>query len=96
MKNNKRSYSNNYNSDYRRNDSRNRNEGPRVTGIVVEVKNGQFERAMRKFKKKVTEAGIIQEVKERRFFVKPSEVKRKARDAGKKRWKRKQKMSEWD
>jgi ribosomal protein S21 len=96
MKNNKRSYSNNYNSDYRRNDSRNRNEGPRVTGIAVEVKNGQFERAMRKFKKKVTEAGIIQEVKERRFFVKPSEVKRKARDAGKKRWKRKQKMSEWD
>ena len=96
MKNNKRNYSNNYNSDYRRNDSRNRNEGPRISGIAVEVKNGQFERAMRKFKKKVTEAGIIQEVKERRFFVKPSEIKRKARDAGKKRWKRKQKMSEWD
>jgi|TARA_Y200000002_G_C22600731_1_gene629404 ribosomal protein S21 len=96
MKNNKRNYSNNYNSDYRRNDSRNRNEGPRISGIAVEVKNGQFERAMRKFKKKVTEAGILQEVKERRFFVKPSEVKRKARDAGKKRWKRKQKMSEWD
>ncbi|OUU21137.1 MAG: 30S ribosomal protein S21 [Candidatus Endolissoclinum sp. TMED37] len=96
MKNNKRNYSNNYNSDYRRNDSRNRNEGPKISGIAVEVKNGQFERAMRKFKKKVTEAGILQEVKERRFFVKPSEVKRKARDAGKKRWKRKQKMSEWD
>lgn len=96
MKNNKRNYSNNYNSDYRRNDSRNRNDGPRISGIAVEVKNGQFERAMRKFKKKVTEAGILQEVKERRFFVKPSEVKRKARDAGKKRWKRKQKMSEWD
>ena len=96
MKNNKRNYSNNYNSDYRRNDSRNRNDGPRISGIAVEVKNGQFERAMRKFKKKVTEAGIIQEVKERRFFVKPSEIKRKARDAGKKRWKRKQKMSEWD
>ena len=96
MKNNKRNYSNNYNSDYRRNDSRNRNEGPRISGIAVEVKNGQFERAMRKFKKKVTEAGIIQEVKERRFFVKPSEIKRKARDAGKKRWTRKQKMSEWD
>ena len=96
MKNNKRNYSNNYNSDYRRNDSGNRNEGPKISGIAVEVKNGQFERAMRKFKKKVTEAGILQEVKERRFFVKPSEVKRKARDAGKKRWKRKQKMSEWD
>ena len=94
MKNNRRNF-NNYDRNDRR-DSRNRNEGPRVTGIAVEVKNGQFERAMRKFKKKVTEAGIIQEVKERRFFVKPSEIKRKARDAGKKRWKRKQKMSEWD
>lgn len=94
MKNNKRNF-NNYDRNDRR-DSRNRNDGPRISGIAVEVKNGQFERAMRKFKKKVTEAGIIQEVKERRFFVKPSEIKRKARDAGKKRWKRKQKMSEWD
>ena len=76
--NNKRNFSN-----YDRRDSRNRQEGPTVSGIAVEVKNGQFERAMRKFKKKVTEAGIIQEIKERRFFVKPSEVKRKARDAGK-------------
>ena len=50
---------------------------------------------MRKFKKKVTEAGIIQEVRERKFFVKPSEIKRKARDAGRKRWLRKQKMDEW-
>ena len=94
MKNNRRNF-NNYDRNDRR-DSRNRNDGPRISGIAVEVKNGQFERAMRKFKKKVTEAGIIQEVKERRFFVKPSEIKRKARDAGKKRWKRKQKMSEWD
>ena len=34
----------------------------RVSGIAVEVKNGQFERALRKFKKKVTDAGIIQEL----------------------------------
>ena len=95
MKNNNRRNFSNYDRNDRR-DSRNRQEGPRVSGIAVEVKNGQFERALRKFKKKVTEAGIIQEVKERRFFVKPSEIKRKVRDAGKKRWKRKQKMSEWD
>ena len=95
MKNNNRRNFNSYDRNDRR-DSRSRHEGPRVTGIAVEVKNGQFERAQRKFKKKGTEAGIIQEVKERRFFVKPSEIKRKARDAGKKRWKRKQKMSEWD
>lgn len=66
------------------------------SGLTVEVRNGNLERAIRKFKKKVTEAGIIQEVRERREFVKPSEKKRKAKDAGRKRWLRKQKMSEWN
>jgi|TARA_A200000159_G_C7304449_1_gene331694 small subunit ribosomal protein S21 len=85
MKNNRRNYNNN-----------SRDDGPRVSGIAVEVKNGQFERALRKFKKKVTDSGIIQEVRDRKHFVKPSEIKRKAKDAGKKRWKRKQRMSELD
>ena len=43
--------------------------GIRKSGIHVEVKNGQFERAMRKFKKKVTEAGIIQEVGNVNFLL---------------------------
>ena len=81
MKNNRRNYNN-------------RDDGPRVSGIAVEVKNGQVERALRKFKKKVTDAGIIQEIRDRKYFVKPSEIKRKAKDAGKKRWKRKQRMME--
>ena len=85
MKNNRRNYNNN-----------SRDDGPRVSGIAVEVKNGQFERALRKFKKKVTDSGIIQEVRDRKHFVKPSEIKRKANDAGKQRWKRKQRMSELD
>ena len=85
MKNKRRNYNNN-----------SRDDGPRVSGIAVEVKNGQFERALRKFKKKVTDSGIIQEVRDRKHFVKPSEIKRKAKDAGKKRWKRKQRMSELD
>ena len=79
----------------RRRWNNNNDFGIRKSGIQVEVKNGQSERAMRKFKKKVTEAGIIQEVRERKYFVKPSEIKRKARDAGRKRWLRKQKMDEW-
>ena len=62
MKNNRRNYNNN-----------SRDDGPRVSGIAVEVKNGQFERALRKFKKKVTDSGIIQEVRDRKHFVKPSE-----------------------
>ena len=59
------------------------------SGLTVEVKNGNFERALRKWKKKCTEEGIVQEVRDRKQFVKPSEVKRKAKDAGRKRWLRK-------
>ena len=36
-----------------------------------------------------TEEGIVQELRDRKQFVKPSEVKRKAKDAGRKRWLRK-------
>ena len=40
-------------------------------GLRVEVRNGDFNGAMRKFKKRVQEAGIIQEIRERKEFVKP-------------------------
>jgi small subunit ribosomal protein S21 len=66
------------------------------SGLTVEVKNGNFERALRKWKKKCTEEGIVQEVRDRKQFVKPSEVKRKAKDAGRKRWLRKLRQDEWN
>ena len=82
------------NNSYRNKNNRNDFSQTGKSGLTVEVRNGQFERALRKFKKKVQEAGIIQEVRDRKAYVKPSEVKRKARDAGKKRWYRKMKMQE--
>lgn len=65
------------------------------SGTTVEVKNGNFERALRKFKKKCTDDGIIQEIRTRREFVKPSEIKRKAKDAGRKRWMKKKRQIDW-
>ena len=56
------------------------------TGLTVEVRNGDFNGALRRFKRKVQEAGIIQEVRERQEFVKPSEVRKKAKAAGRARW----------
>jgi len=47
-------------------------------------------KAIRIFKKKVQEEGIIQEYRERQHYVKPSEKKRKAKAAGRKRWQKKQ------
>jgi len=66
------------------------------SGLTVEVKNGNFERALRKWKKKCTEEGIVQEVRDRKQYVKKSETKRKAKDAGRKRWLRKLRQSEWN
>jgi len=51
---------------------------------------------LRKFKKKVQEAGIIQEVRRRQEYVKPSEIKRKAKAAGKARWLKKQAKEKFD
>lgn len=59
-------------------------------GLKVEVRNGDFNGAMRKFKKKVQEAGLIQEIRERKEYVKPSEKRRKAKAAGRARWLKKQ------
>lgn len=59
-------------------------------GLKVEVRNGDFNAAMRKFKKKVQEANLIQEIRERKEFVKPSERRRKAKAAGRARWLKKE------
>jgi len=62
----------------------------RVEGLKVEVRNGDFNGAMRRFKKKVQEAGIIQEIRERKEYVKPSAKRAKAKAAGRARWLKKQ------
>ena len=69
-----------------RNNRRNRDYNPQVKGIAVEVRNGNVEAAIRKFKKKVQEAGIIQEIRERKEYTKPSVKKARAKAAGRARW----------
>ena len=47
---------------------------------MLEVKvteKGGFERAMRLFKKQCQKEGFLVEIKERRYYVKPSEKKRR-------------------
>jgi small subunit ribosomal protein S21 len=56
------------------------------SGLTVEVRNGDFNYALRKFKKKVQEDGILQELREREHFVKPSLKRKKAKAAGRARW----------
>ena len=57
----------------------------RVAGSVamdVLVKNNDVDFALRLLKKKVLKAGMIQELKRRRYYEKPSERRRRQKRAG--------------
>ena len=65
--------------------------GKMQSGIVVYVDEKlPIDRAIRGFKKKVQNAGIIQEVREREYFTKPSTKKREKKKAARRRWLREQ------
>lgn len=55
-------------------------------GRKVFVKDGNVEKALRKFKKKISESGLLQELQERETYTKPSVKKKLARSIAKKRW----------
>ena len=58
-------------------------------GLSVEVRNNDVAFALRKFKKKLQEDGILQELRQREFYEKPTTKRAKAKKAGIARWKKK-------
>jgi small subunit ribosomal protein S21 len=62
------------------------NEDTGLRGSLVEVRNGDISGALRRFKKKVQDDGILQEVKKREAFEKPSVKRAKAKAAARSRW----------
>lgn len=61
---------------------------------TVYVKDGQFEKALRKFKKKVQESGILDELRERESYSKPTTKRRKAKNQAIRRQRRKVEQEE--
>ncbi len=55
-------------------------------GKTVIVTDGNFEKAMRKFKKKVQNSGLLFELTEREHYVKPTTHRKLKASAAKKRW----------
>jgi small subunit ribosomal protein S21 len=55
-------------------------------GTRVFVKDGNVEKALRKLKKKVQRNNTLQEVKERQSYVQPSQKRKAAKEAAKRRW----------
>ena len=55
----------------------------------MEVVDGQVEKALRKFKKKVAESGLLQDLRDREFYEKPTTARKKAKSAAQRRWQKK-------
>ena len=58
---------------------------PPKPGIVVEVRNGNIEKAMRILKNKLKDDGLFNELREREAFMGKGERRRRDRAAGKRR-----------
>jgi small subunit ribosomal protein S21 len=65
------------------------NERIRLTGREVIVTNDNVEKALRKFKKKIAECGLLQELREREFYEKPTTARKKAKSQARRRWQKK-------
>ena len=61
----------------------------KVIGNLVIVTHDNVEKALRKFKKKVAESGLLQDLRERETYEKPTTRRKKAKAAAKRRWKKK-------
>jgi len=55
---------------------------------TVTVKEGQFEKALRRFKKKVQDSGVFEDLREREFYSKPTTKRRVAKNKAIRRWER--------
>lgn len=66
--------------------SKNRN---RQQGLTVIVGDRPVEVAIRKFKQLVDDAGILEEVKSRMYYEKPTTTRKRKAGAAKARWRKK-------
>ena len=52
----------------------------------VIVKDDNVERALRKFKKKIQDSGLLQELRDRETYEKPTTLKKRKKSAARNRW----------
>ena len=57
-----------------------------MRGRTVIVNDGNVEKALRKFKKKIQDQNLLQEVRDREQFVKPTVRRKLAKSQAKRRW----------
>jgi len=57
-------------------------------GKVVIVQDGNIEKALRKFKKKVLESGLLDDLRARETYEKPTTRRKRKKGAAKARWRK--------
>tara|TARA_R100000750_G_scaffold39697_1_gene25600 strand:- start:269 stop:487 length:219 start_codon:yes stop_codon:yes gene_type:complete len=62
---------------------KNREKYQKETLLYVEVKDNNVEKALSEFKRRVKNSGLLKELREREFYLKPSLVKRNRRKRNK-------------
>ena len=58
-------------------------------GTTVYVKNDNVEQALRKLKKKLQDTGLLQELRDRESYEKPTTERKRKKSAAKNRWNKK-------
>ena len=59
-----------------------------IRGLYVEVVGDNVEKALRKFKKMVTDSGMLQELRARETYEKPTTKRKRKKMAAKQRWRK--------
>ena len=54
-----------------------------------------IDRVLRRFKRKLKDEGVMDEIKKREYYEKPSELRKKRENAAKRRTVRQQRMDQW-
>lgn len=54
-----------------------------------------IDKVLRRFKRKLKDEGVIDEIKKREYYEKPSELRKKRENAAKRRTRRQQRMDQW-
>ncbi len=60
----------------------------KLYGKTVIVKDGNVEKALRKFKKKVQDSGLLQELRDRETYEKPTTRRKRKKSAARNRWRK--------
>jgi small subunit ribosomal protein S21 len=61
----------------------------KLRGRSVLVQDGNVDRALRKFKKKIQTSGILDDVRSKEFYEKPTTERKRKKSAAANRWRKK-------